>query len=94
MTTQEILTFLKTHKSEFFQKYHVSKIGLFGSYADNTYRSDSDIDILVTMPSNFDNFYALKEELEESLKTPVDLGLESSLRVLVKEQIKESILYA
>lgn len=93
MTRDEILSFLKNHKAEIQSRFHVSRIGLFGSYAENRETAQSDIDIVVAMPSDFDLYYDLKEYLEESFHTPVDLGLEKSMRKLVQKRIESEVLY-
>jgi predicted nucleotidyltransferase len=56
------------------QKYPISRIALFGSYARGEQRIDSDIDILVDVdPSIGIRFSALADELERLLKGPVEL---------------------
>ena len=94
MTKEDIIDFLKNHKQMLFEKYHVKNIGLFGSYATGRYTEKSDIDILVDMPSNFDLYYDLKEFLESSFNKSVDLGLQRSLRKLIKKKIDKEIIYA
>ena len=54
---------------------------------------DSDIDIIVSMPLDFDLYYNLKEYLEEQFQKPVDLGLEKSVRELVKKNIRDKVIY-
>jgi predicted nucleotidyltransferase len=57
-------------------KYPVKKISLFGSYANNTANSDSDIDLLVEfLHPNISLFtlYNLKSDIEERLQKRVDL---------------------
>ncbi len=93
MTKEYILEFLKQHKEELREKYQVEKIGLFGSYARDEAREDSDIDILVDMPSSFDKFFDLKYMLEESFGKAVDLGKEKQLRLLVKEYVDKEVIY-
>jgi len=88
-----ILSFLLEHKSLLYNKYKVSKIGLFGSYATNRYKETSDIDILVDMPSNFDLYYDLKEFLENAFHKKIDLGLEKNIRSLIKKEIDKEIIY-
>lgn len=44
MTSDDILSFLRTHKLEMAETFGVTSIGLFGSYARHTAREDSDID--------------------------------------------------
>lgn len=87
------MAFLKAHKQEFQEKYSVEKIGLFGSYAKNEAHENSDIDILVKMPSSFDAYYDFKEYLEASFERKVDLGLEKSIRGFVANEIQKDIIY-
>lgn len=94
MTKELILDYLRTHKAFLQEQFNVKKIGLFGSYAKEQQTSQSDIDIIVNMPSSFDNYYALKELLEKELGVKVDLGLEKSIRKLIKEKISHEALHA
>lgn len=93
MTKEYILNFLTTHKKEMQETYALKKIGLFGSYANNTATNTSDIDIIVDMPSSFDTFFDLKDFLELNLKKNIDLGLEKSMRPFIKNSIKDDIIY-
>ncbi len=93
MDRDEILKFLETHKSEITEKFQVSKIGLFGSYAINQQTEESDIDLIVSMPSDFDLYYDFKEYLENEFHKTIDLGLEKNVRELVKRNIEHEILY-
>ncbi|HIC44683.1 MAG TPA: hypothetical protein EYO73_10530 [Sulfurimonas sp.] len=93
MTQDHIINFLSTNKAFIQKKFNVKKIGLFGSYASNKQTLNSDIDILVDMPSSFDNFYGLKEYLENNLEKTIDLGLEKKLRNLIKQSVKNEVIY-
>ena len=90
---QFILKFLKDNKQKLKDKYKVNKIGLFGSFARNEETDKSDIDILVDMPSSFDNYFDLKYFLEKNFKKNVDLGKEKQFRLLIKKQIMQDIIY-
>ena len=92
-TRDTIISFLKQNKQVIQEKYKVKKIALFGSFAKNEATKESDIDILVDMKPSFDNFFDLKYFLEDAFQTKVDLGKEKNLRLLVKEQIKNEIIY-
>ena len=94
VTKEYILNFLTTHKQEMQDTYALTKIGLFGSYAKDTANENSDIDIVVDMPSDFDAFFDLKDFLEKELRKNIDLGLEKSMRPFIKNAIKNDILYA
>ena len=93
MTKKFILDYLRTNKPFLQEQFNVKTIGLFGSYAKEQQTPQSDIDIIVDMPSSFDNYYALKELLEKELGAKVDLGLEKSIRKLIKEKISHEVLY-
>jgi predicted nucleotidyltransferase len=46
---EEIINFLRIHKEEMRLKFGVIRIGLFGSYARESEKEASDIDIVVEM---------------------------------------------
>lgn len=93
MTKKYILEFLQSNKKLLKEKYSVTQIGLFGSYAKDNSTESSDIDLVVTMPSKFDLYYDLKEFLEFNLEKTIDLGLEKSMRPFIRESIKKDIIY-
>ena len=86
-----ILDFLKTHKNELKEKFNVEKIGLFGSYVRGEANENSDIDIVVKMPSDFKKFFELQYYLEKQFNKKIDLGLEKTLRSFIKD--KSEIIY-
>ena len=71
---EAILRELRRMKPDLEQRYGVTKIGIFGSFARNEIREDSDVDVVVEMREP-DLFYRvhIKETLEESFKMPVDV---------------------
>lgn len=93
MQKEDILRFLEEQKPYLFKKFGVRSIGLFGSYAKDRATSDSDIDIVVDMPSSFDNFFDLKYYLEKHLKTRIDLVREKNLRGFIRNKIQDELLY-
>ena len=96
MRKEEILDYLKANKDEFYKKFGVVKIGLFGSYSKDMQREDSDIDLAIEMDKdkkNLRNFFGFKRELESFFGKKVDIGIEKSLKPIVKERIKREILY-
>jgi len=95
MNKQEIINYLMSHKKELYEKYGVTRIGLFGSYARDEVKEDSDIDLAVEIESKnkFRSFFGLKRHLEESFKKKVDLGIESTLKPIAKTYILKEIIY-
>ena len=84
-------------------KYSISELGLFGSYAKNVENENSDIDVLVKMEFKkgmYQNFCNLHRRLEEIFQKKVDLVDESMFEYKFKnpkvqkykDEIKEEIL--
>lgn len=95
MRREDILSFLQTHKDEFYQKYSVTKIGLFGSYAKGTTTKESDIDVIVQLDKpNLLTLCAIRQELQETFKIPVDvIRLRVTMNPFLKEQITKEAIY-
>lgn len=95
MTKQEIIDFLKNHKTELEQRFGVIKLGLSGSYARDEANSESDIDIIVEIDSNnkFRSFFYLLYFLQDSFGKKIDLATESSLKPIVRNTIMKDIVY-
>ena len=95
-TTKEyILNFLKQNRLTLEDKFGVTKIGLFGSYARNEATLNSDIDIAVEIESrnSFRSFFSLLHFLEDGLNSKIDLGIESSIKPIAKTTILKDIIY-
>ncbi len=96
-TKEEILSFLKQHKEELFATYHLSRIGLFGSYARAEATSNSDVDIIFDFTSEAKDIYSLKMNLKQYLSAAfersVDLAREKYLKPYAKEMIQKDIIY-
>ena len=95
MNRNEIIKFLREHKTEFSDRFGVTQLGLAGSVARGEDTSDSDIDIIVSLdsPNTFRSFFGLLHFLQDSLPHKIDLATEASLKPIVKEQIMKDIRY-
>jgi len=95
MNKEYVLAFLQAHKDELYQKYSVTKLGLFGSYAKGNATSESDIGVVVQLAKpNLLTLSALKQELQESFKVPVDvIRLRDTMNPFLKSQINEEAIY-
>ena len=90
------LRILNEHHPILQQKYHVKKIGIFGSVSRGTQRRGSDIDILVefSQPIGFFSFLDLETHLGRLLKKRVDLVTKQSLKPLLRKPILNDVVYA
>ena len=81
-TLEEILSKLSGKLSELKEEYNVKTIGVFGSYATNSYTENSDVDILVDFEQTPDlfEFIRLKNDLASLLGKRVDLVTRRALR--------------
>ncbi len=94
MTREEILDFLRLHKQEMNDRFGVTKIGLFGSYARGDAREDSDIDVAIELSKNTaDSYFGLLHFLEDSFNARIDLGIESNFKPIIKPYIMKEIVY-
>ena len=93
MTQKELFDILKKEKEIISKKYGVNSIAVFGSFARGDNKEDSDIDIVVDMPSSFEDFFDLKYYLEEKLKKKVDLIKKKNLRIFIKKTIEKELIY-
>jgi len=71
-------------------------MGIFGSFARDEQTITSDLDIVIDMENNrknIHNFMQLKRYLESELNYKIDLGFEHVLKPVIKEKIKDQIIY-
>jgi len=96
-TQEEILHFLRENKNELLSKYHLSKIGLFGSFARGESTKESDVDILFDFNENMKDVYTLKitlkNYLSKNFNRSVDLAREKYLKPFAKSQILKDTIY-
>ena len=94
LTAKDIETKLHELKPYLFDRFHVSRIGYFGSFAEDRQTEDSDIDILVDFAVTPGwEFFALEEYLENVFDRKVDLVTERALKKRLSEQILKQIKY-
>lgn len=80
--------------SRIIKKFGIKRAGIFGSYAREEQRADSDIDILVEFKGKKSLFDLINLELllQETLKKKVDLLTYNSINPLLKKKIlKEEV---
>lgn len=77
------------------QKYHVKKIGVFGSFVKGEETEKSDIDILVEFeePVDIFEFIDLKDFLKTLLGKEVDLVSVKALKPFLKDRILKEVVY-
>ena len=87
-TKDQILDFLSRNKKLFRDKYHISRIGLFGSYARGDQNNRSDLDLIVEFEENTQDLYELKIQIKEFFKEQLGLDVDICREKYIKSRIK------
>ena len=93
-TKDEILSRLKELKPTLAKDFAVKEIGLFGSFSDESYSEESDIDILVEFEQPIGwKFFSLELYLEDIFGRKVDLITKNALKDQIKNRILNQVNY-
>lgn len=94
LTRNDILTKLKELKPTLYKDYSVKEIGLFGSFSDESYTGDSDIDLFVELEKPIGwKFFSLEIYLEKIFNRKIDLVTKNALKEQLKERILQQVNY-
>lgn len=90
----EIENVLYALKPQLMDRFHIGKIGYFGSFARDEQTDKSDVDILVefTRPIGWE-FFDLQDLLEQKFSRKVDLVTVNGLRPQLKDTILSQVKY-
>jgi predicted nucleotidyltransferase len=95
LTREDVLKILRDNKERFAEKYGVTKLGLFGSFARNEATEESDVDVCFDA-ANSEPFIAshLKEEFEAMFQRPVGMVQPHRyLRPLFRQRLEREVIY-
>ena len=95
LTRDNILQILRDNKEHLAEKYGVTKLGLFGSFARGEATEESDVDVCFDT-ANSAPFVAthLKEEFEAIFQRQVDvLQPHQYLRPLLLRRLEHEVIY-
>ena len=92
---EDILRYLSEYKKSHSDEYHINKLGIFGSYARNEAKEQSDIDVVVSFNKpNLFNLSAIMLDLREHFKTDVDvIALWDKMNPKLKKRIDRDAIY-
>lgn len=95
LNIHDIKEILARDKERLARKYHLSEIGVFGSYTRHEQHIRSDVDILVDFDqviSAFE-FIDLKYELSDMLGAKVDLVSKKALKPRIGKRVLDEVQY-
>jgi predicted nucleotidyltransferase len=92
MTKEDIKRVLIKNKG-LLRRYKVNKIGIFGSSARGKMKKGSDVDLLVDFDGMIDlfDYVHLSDELQQILKTRVDLSTPDAIKPYIKSKILREV---
>jgi predicted nucleotidyltransferase len=98
MPDEKVMEIIRRELPYLTEHFGVKRIGLFGSFARGTARSDSDVDILVEFDKPIGlRFMEFADYLEQVLGRKVDVltpaGLLSIRVRRIAQEIEESVVY-
>ena len=94
MNRARVLALLTEHKPVLAERFGVQRLALFGSFARETAREDSDVDVLVAFDQvpTPDQFFGTQFYLEDLLGRDVDLVTETALRPRLRPYVEREAL--
>ena len=94
MKRDDVLKLLRTHKATLAQRFGVTGLALFGSFARDQAADDSDVDILVQFdgPATSDAYFGVQFYIEDLLGHPVDLVTDKALRAVLRPYIEREMV--
>lgn len=94
MNRDTVLALLRAHLPVLRERYGVQRLRLFGSFARNAARDDSDVDVLVDFgqPPNADRFFGVQFYLEDLLGRSVDVASETALRERLRPYVERDAI--
>lgn len=76
----------------FRDRFHIIRIGLFGSYARGDQNVKSDIDLLVEFEENTEDLHELKSQIKDLFKSEFGIDIDICREKYIKPRIKNRIL--
>ena len=95
MNRDSVLALLTEHKPLLAERFGVQRLALFGSFARDMQRSDSDVDVLVRFegPATSKRYLGVQFYLEDLLHRPVDLVTEQALRERLRAYVERDAIH-
>ena len=93
MEASEIFDLLESQR-EPIRGFGVTELGVFGSFARNEQRPDSDVDVLVNLRrETFRDYMGLLSFLEKLFGRKVDLVMKDSIKPIIRDRILREAVY-
>lgn len=92
-TQAEIISLLRDNQDA-IKSFGVKELGIFGSFARNEQRADSDVDVLVELKrETFRDYMGLLNLLESIFGRKVDLVMKDTIKPLIRDRVLNETIY-
>jgi len=90
----EVIARIRAHARELHERFGVTRIDVFGSFARGEQRPESDVDLLVEVAEpTMETVFGSEEFLRRLMGRKVDAGTFASLRPRVQPYVKEEMVH-
>ena len=88
------LAMLTEQKPMLAERFGVQKLALFDSFARDTAREDSDVDVLVDFdgPATAERYFGVQFYLEDLLGREIELAIENALRPRLRRYVERDVV--
>ena len=97
ITRQDIFNFIENNLDFMRVNFHISKIGIFGSFSRDEADENSDIDLIIEFDGKIDEIFETKEKIREFFQNAfgreVDIVREKFLKPRASKRILDEVLY-
>lgn len=94
MNRDEVLDRLRQHKQVMRERFDVTGLALYGSFARNQATSESDVDVLVEFgePPNWRSYFGAQAYLEDLFGRPVDMSTIGEVRSEIRAYVERDTI--
>ena len=97
MQRQDILNYLKSNQTYFYDNFGIRFVGLFGSFSRDEANENSDVDILYTLEKgrklSLFKYLSMTKKLEDFFRTKVDLVRDETVKPAIRSYIDKDLVY-
>ena len=94
MNRDEVLETLRKHKQVLRERFDVTGLALYGSFARNQATPESDVDVLVKFaaPPNWRRYFGAQAYLEDLFRRPVDMSTIGEVRSAIRRYVERDAI--
>ena len=94
MNRDDVLDTLRQHKQVLRERFDVTGLALYGSFARDQASSDSDVDVLVVFgePPDWRRYFGAQAYLEDLFERPVDLSTIGEVRSAIRPYVEREAI--